>query len=78
MSKEFTVKQRAKPAFWLLYLSNTVDLFFICLSDVEDAGVGQGDGCGALQGGMDGQLAEAIVNPWHLTMHRPPGNNAHL
>ena len=38
----------------------------------------QGDGSGALQGSVDGQLAEAVVNAWHLTVHRPTGNDAHL
>lgn len=60
------------------YLSNSVDLFLIRLSDVEDAGVGQGDGCGALQGRVYGQLTEAVVNAWHLTMHGPTRDDAHL
>lgn len=62
----------------IFYLSNAVDLFLICLSDVEDACVGQGDGGGALQGSVDSQLTKAVVNAWHLTMHWPSCNDAHL
>lgn len=64
--------------FSLSYLSNPVDLFLICLSDVEDPRVGQGNGCGTLQGCMYSQLTEAVVDTWHLTMHGPTCYDAHL
>lgn len=60
------------------YLSNSVDLFLIGLSDVEDASVRQGDGCGALQGCVDSQLTEAVVDARYLAMHRPTRDDAHL
>lgn len=60
------------------YLPNPVDLLLICLSDVEDAGVRQGDRCGALQGRVYGQLTETVVDAWHLAMHGSARDDAHL
>ena len=64
--------------FSISYLSHSVDLFLIRLGDVEDAGVGQGDGGGALQGRVYSQLTEAVVDTRHLTVHGPPRDDAHL
>lgn len=60
------------------YLSDTINLFLIRLGDVEGAGVGQGDGCGALQGCVYGQLTEAVVDARNLAVHGPTRYNAHL
>lgn len=62
----------------MTYLSNSVDLFLVCLSDVESASVRQGNGRGALKSSVDCQFAEAVVNPWHLAMHGPTCYDAHL
>lgn len=60
------------------YLSNPVDLLLVRLSDVEDASVRQGDRRGALQGGVYGQLTQAVVNARHLAVHGPARDDAHL
>lgn len=64
--------------FSISYLSNSVDFLLVCLSDVQDAGVGQGDGRGALQGRVYRQLTEAVVDAWHLAVHGPTCYDAHL
>lgn len=38
----------------------------------------QGDRRGALQGCVYGQLTETVVDAWHLAMHGPARDDAHL
>ncbi|CAB1353027.1 unnamed protein product, partial [Coregonus sp. 'balchen'] len=59
-------------------LPHAVDLLLVRLGDVEHTSVGDGDGRGALQGRVDGQLAQGVVYARNLAVHGPPSDDVDL
>lgn len=60
------------------YLSNAVDFLLVRLCDVEDAAVGQGDGCGPLQHGLHRPLPKSVLYTGYLAVHGTARHDSNL